>query len=399
MSATTDATTVIYEQGLAHLKGLNGHTQCDKEALRCFQIASSERHAAATFWIGYMHQWGRGGFVPNMDEANWYFHQAQERGLFFLSVVKYYQQIIGNEADAVRAIGMQTRAEGATVLAEALQIDIPFTEIYMAVQVHARDNFTSINEDDVSTFIQNSERRNSLRELWLSNNDIDDTGAKALSEALKVNKSLLRLYIGSNGIGNEGAAALAEALRVNNSLTRLHLDNNNIGSEGARVFANALKANDSLKVLFLNAENSGALMADTLKVNKSITKLFLFNDNVGDEGAIQLAEALKVNKSLTTLGLVRNNIGVVGATSLAAALKINTSLKELHLNHNHIGDMGATALLDALAVNRSLSNVSLYNTNISDSLLRQISQILRQNSQLIANHREQTSLGVCKENC
>ena len=51
--------------------------------------------------------------------------------------------------------------------------------------------------------------------LYMSNNNIGVEGAKAIAEALKVNKSITELYLWNNNIGDEGAKAIAEALKVN----------------------------------------------------------------------------------------------------------------------------------------------------------------------------------------
>ena len=105
-------------------------------------------------------------------------------------------------------------------------------------------------------------------------------------------------------------------------------------------------------------------LADALKVNASLTTLYLYNNNFGDEGAASLADALKVNASLTVLNLYENNIGAEGAASLADALKVNASLTELHLDYNDIGAAGAASIAESLKVNTSLTKLCravLYN--------------------------------------
>jgi len=41
--------------------------------------------------------------------------------------------------------------------------------------------------------------------------DVDDEGAQAIAEALKVNHSLTSIYFYNNTIGDEGSKAIAEA--------------------------------------------------------------------------------------------------------------------------------------------------------------------------------------------
>ena len=63
--------------------------------------------------------------------------------------------------------------------------------------------------------------RGSLNALCLDQNDINDTGATAIADALKVNAALLnRLSLALNQIGDAGATAIANALNANASLTQ-----------------------------------------------------------------------------------------------------------------------------------------------------------------------------------
>ena len=80
-------------------------------------------------------------------------------------------------------------------------------------------------------------------ELW-SNNSIGDDGAKAIAEALKVNRVLTSLNLAGEPYSYgcfqaEGAKAIAEALKVNPVLTELNLQNN--------IFGNAKVALDELR--------------------------------------------------------------------------------------------------------------------------------------------------------
>ena len=91
-------------------------------------------------------------------------------------------------------------------------------------------------------------RDGSLTKIDLSSNNIDDEGAKAIGEALKVNTSLTSIILDNNEIGDEGAKAIGEALKVNTSLTKMDLYCNNIGDEGGKAIEEALKVNTSCEV-------------------------------------------------------------------------------------------------------------------------------------------------------
>jgi Leucine Rich repeat len=86
----------------------------------------------------------------------------------------------------------------------------------------------------------------SLTLLSLGTNDIRDTGAFAVAEALKVNSSLTCLSLENNCIHDEGAFEIADALKENLSLTSLHLHCNVIGCNGALALAKELRFHPSL---------------------------------------------------------------------------------------------------------------------------------------------------------
>ncbi|MGH9344386.1 MAG: hypothetical protein ACRD19_11575 [Terriglobia bacterium] len=83
---------------------------------------------------------------------------------------------------------------------------------------------------------------------------LGDEGARALAQALKVNRTLTALNLAGNRIEDSGARALADALKSNKTLVSLDLSTNGIGEAGACALAEALKDNRTLSRLFL-AEN------------------------------------------------------------------------------------------------------------------------------------------------
>jgi len=62
-----------------------------------------------------------------------------------------------------------------------------------------------------------------------------------------------------------------------------------------------------------------------LKVNKTLTVIYLNDNAIEDLGESSLAEALKINKTLVMITLKHKAIGK-GAFSFAKALEVNTSV-------------------------------------------------------------------------
>ena len=224
-------------------------------------------------------------------------------------------------------------------------------------------SFNDIDDTGAKSLSQAHTVNSSLTSLDLCSNRIGDAGAKSLSHALTLNSNLTSLSLRGNNIGDTGAESLSQALTVNSSLTDLDLRRNRIGYNGAASFSKALKRNSSLTSLDLSENSVGATgakhLSQALKVNSSLTNLDLRGNSIGDTGAAPFSKALTENSSLTTLGLSCNSIGDTGAESLSQALKEKLSLTYLNLSQNGIGDTGAESLSQALKVNSSLTMIDL----------------------------------------
>ncbi|CAM2705333.1 unnamed protein product, partial [Rotaria socialis] len=274
------------------------------------------------------------------------------------------------------------------------------------LQVNKTLNILCLHENQIgdtgAQHLGNALKTNqTLTELRLYTNKIGDSGAQYLGEALKTNQSLQDLRLQTNKIGDSGAQYLADGLKVNKTLTYLHLAQNQIGDSGTKHLADALTLNKNLTQLYLGtnqiSDNGAQLFAEVLKTNKTLTVLDLGKNTITDSGAQQLAEALKTNKTLTELRLYTNKIGDSGAQYLGEALKTNQSLQNLQLQNNKIGDSGAQYLADGLKVNKSLTYLDLRNNKIGDNGAQHIAEGLKVNktlTQLALNENKITDNGA-----
>nr|XP_014347242.1 PREDICTED: protein NLRC3 [Latimeria chalumnae] len=291
---------------------------------------------------------------------------------------------------------------------------------------------TCMEETNLSNCLNDSVLKSLLSQLLychnlsLRNNGIGPRGAKALSDALKMNQALVSLNLQNNQIGEEGAKCVADFLQVNRRLTTLHLQKNSIGPEGAKRMAEALKNNCSLKEFILSSncvgDKGAAALAKALKVNKSLTTLDLRSNSISNTGVTALTEALKCNQGLIDLNLRENSIGIDGAKEIANALRENCTLKNLdltanllhdegakaiaiaieenqtltslHLQWNFIRSKAAKALAQALQFNESLASLDLQENSIGDEGISALSAALKMNKALTALHLQGTSVGV-----
>merc|ERR1711991_233396 len=163
---------------------------------------------------------------------------------------------------------------------------------------------------------------------------------------------------------------LANAFKHNTSIKRLFLENNNTGDEGCRHLAPALAEMKGLKWLRLMENNIGdegcRHLAPVLAEMEGLEKLYLDRNNIGDEGCRHLAPTLAKMKVLKELLLRSNNIGEEGCRHLAPALAKMKVLKELYLRSNNIGEKGCRHLAPALAKMKGLKELYLRYNNIGE---------------------------------
>jgi len=148
-----------------------------------------------------------------------------------------------------------------------------------------------------------------------------------------------------NSIGPEGAEALASCTEGFSRMQWLNLKNNRIGDEGALALATMLETNDSLTMLNLRVQmpsltdRAAVGFAEALRWNKTIDRLRLRRNKIGDAGAIALAGAVgerlaKIrarepdSKPKFELDLESNRVKVDGALALLAAVDEAPSNRE-----------------------------------------------------------------------
>ncbi len=180
----------------------------------------------------------------------------------------------------------------------------------------------------------------SIRVIELSGNNICDDGAELIAtELLPMHKHLKELYIDDNKIGNDGAEYIGDGLLHNRVLEVLSISKNLIYTYGINRLCFAVQSSGSLKS-------------------------FRVRDNpLGAQGGRHVGDMLLMNDALTycdasNIDLMRGRDGS-GVTSFIAAVEKNKVLQHLYLQNNGILDDHAVDFLASLLSNTTISTLNL----------------------------------------
>ncbi|XP_026120552.1 NACHT, LRR and PYD domains-containing protein 12-like [Carassius auratus] len=190
-----------------------------------------------------------------------------------------------------------------------------------------------------------------LTELDLSSNDLPDSGVRLLYDGLKsphCRLNILRLR-GCN-LTVHSCESLSSALQ-SSVLRELDLSNNDLQDSGVKLLSDGLKSpNCQLEILrfsicYLTAQTCESL-SSVLQLSAScLRELDLSNNDLMDSGVKLLSDGLKKNCNLEILRLSGCMVTEKGYGYIASALSSNPShLRELDLSYNNPGESGVKLL-------------------------------------------------------
>ncbi|XP_048025508.1 uncharacterized protein LOC125254758 isoform X2 [Megalobrama amblycephala] len=228
----------------------------------------------------------------------------------------------------------------------------------------------------------------SLKDLELSNNNLQDSGVMLLCDGLKNNSKLEKIRLSDCSITEEGYKALASALRSNPShLIELDLTGNDPGQSGVKELSDLLQdQNCQLKTLrFLgpDAEKACKYLTEDLHIKNPLLQreLNLSGRELGDTRVKQIS-ALLQDKHCTVNRLMLNNNSITaeGCAALTSAFNSNPSNLELDLSANNLGNSGIEEICPLLENTQCrLTKLKLSDCSITEEGYKALASALRSN--------------------
>jgi Ran GTPase-activating protein (RanGAP) involved in mRNA processing and transport len=182
--------------------------------------------------------------------------------------------------------------------------------------------------------------------IYLYQQNLTDRDMEIIIKQAIDKKQCKELYLGSNKFTSIGVSILADALNNNNQiLESLWLYDNQVCDDGVYSLVKALSMN-----------------------NKTLKKLDLGNTKITNVSVKHLAQMLKINKTLTHLYLNQNEIADNGIRILASTIQNhNTTIEVLHLSENKLlTDECVDSLLSMIKHNQSLKVLRVYDCSLSE---------------------------------
>ncbi|KFK26178.1 hypothetical protein AALP_AA8G213000 [Arabis alpina] len=211
----------------------------------------------------------------------------------------------------------------------------------------------ALGEKGVRAFEALLQSQRSLEELYLMNNGISKEAAGAVSELIPSTENLRVLHFFNNMTGDKGAVSIAEVVKRSPLLENFRCSSTRVGSEGGIALSEALENCTHLKKLDLRdnmfGTEVGVSLSKTISSYKHLTELYLSDLNLEDEGAIAIVNALKESASpIEVLEMAGNEITVKAASAIAACVAAKQDLNKLNLSENELKDEGSIQIAKSM---------------------------------------------------
>ena len=186
-------------------------------------------------------------------------------------------------------------------------------------------------------------------------------------------------------ITRNGAQFLSEAFKVNKTLVKVKISQNDLGDDGIAHISHSLTINTSLRELHLRlcdlTEEGIKLLSQMLVVNRSLAILNISDNDLRGDIAHMISHSLTINTTLREFHLCKCNLTEEGIKSLSQMLVVNRSLAILNISDNDLrGDIAHIS--HSLTINTTLRELQLRDCRLTEEGFKSLSQMLEMNQSL-----------------
>ena len=206
--------------------------------------------------------------------------------------------------------------------------------------------------------------------LKLNYNNLTDTGVAKLHTAV-IRNNMQELHLVDNALTTQGSKFIALMMET---IKQLDISCNNINDDGTKMLSQGILHTVTLKCLHINDCNIGAVgtgeLARALKINTSLEALWMNGNAIGHSGATDIAVALRNNNTLKELSLTGDaTIDYAAASKLLASFKENTTVTKLRLPTSTPNKLSIENTLLAINSHREDDNHELLSISFQELLL------------------------------
>ena len=266
--------------------------------------------------------------------------------------------------------------EGAIALSNALFNNINIT------QIHLDEN--KIGEKGSKAISEKLLGKISLKKLILSHNLIDSEGARHIGENLAEAQGIQYLFINSNQIEDEGCKHLSKGLEKNTSLIQLNINNNEITNEGIRYISKALLGKENFMILSTADNQITEIEDDLYKLLDWCKSVVISSNPLSKKGIMRLLNGTKNNKLFKSL-----RFKILDENTEYDFKCDNEYLKDFDLSYNH--KMNVSLIKHILSL-KNISQLDIQSNKIGDENITKILKYIKDNNIRLKSLKMQSNL-------
>ena len=214
-----------------------------------------------------------------------------------------------------------------------------------------------MGENDAELICRTLQSNPQIAVLKLGYNNFGDKGTSVIASGCvkdgRHHQNLSVLDLGFNGIGDDGCTSLSlHMLLGNHTLRNLFLSGNNIGKKGAMALASAILHGCSLSQLHLSAnylcaEGVNVLVQSMREVEARVQQL------LQRQGGIKLGYNIKP-VTIEELNIDNVSMTSIGFQALSSMVMANFNLKSISLANNNLHDSDLALLSRSFTQNKKI---------------------------------------------